>query len=466
MSGLSLLDLFCGGGGSSYGASLVPGVTVRMAANHWATAIDVHQLNHPNADHDCADISQVDPRRYPACDLLWASPSCTKHSVAQGKARAESSQDVDAERSRATMWDVQRFTEYHRYRFIFVENVVEVRRWSGFRGWKISMEDTGYCLHEVFLNAAFAGQLGPAAAQWRDRWFCLAHPKGTPCPDTQRWTCPTAWCDSCEASRDTYQAWKNPEKQAGKYRAQYVYRCRTCNGVTEPLTRPASDIINWSDLGTRIGDRKRPLAEKTLNRIRIGLDRYGSALVPVEGRDGKIPLSLNTPMRTCTTRNETGLLVPAGGTWNDTAYPVDRPTRTVTTRETTGLVVPPFIAELRGGNSTVRPVAQPLATVTASGNHHGLVVPYYSTGVARPTSDPLRTVTTVDTAALVRAQTAVDDCLFRMLSPQEYASAMAFPEHYEWMADSLSKRLRVRLAGNAVPPNMARDLVACAIETI
>lgn len=188
---LNLTDLFCGGGGSSYGASLVPGVSVRMAANHWPVAIDVHQLNHQDTDHDCADLSQVDPRRYPRTDLLWASPSCTKHSVAQGKARSESAQDVDAERSRATMWDVQRFTEHHQYRFVFVENVVEVRQWSGFRGWKISMEDTGYCLHEVFLNAAFAGQLGPAAAQWRDRWFCLAHPKGTPCPDTDRWTSPS-----------------------------------------------------------------------------------------------------------------------------------------------------------------------------------------------------------------------------------------------------------------------------------
>ncbi|MFC8077530.1 DNA cytosine methyltransferase [Streptomyces sp. NPDC057307] len=433
---LTLTDLFCGGGGSSHGASLVPGVTVKMAANHWPVAIDVHQLNHSDADHDCADLSQVDPRRYPKTDLLWGSPSCTKHSVAQGKARAESSQDVDAERSRATMWDIQRFTEYHQYRFVFVENVVEVRKWAGFRGWKVSMEDTGYCLHEVFLNAAFAGQLGPAAAQWRDRWFCLAHPKGTPCPDTERWTSPTAWCSNCEAVGETFQAWKNPEKRAGKYRQQYVYRCRACSSVAEPLTRPASEIIDWSDLGNRIGDRKRPLADKTMHRIKLGLEKYGHALIPVEGRDAKQPFGIDRPMRTCTTRNETGLLVP------------------------------PFIAELRGGGSTTRPVSDPLATVTASGNHHGLVIPYYSTGVARPTTEPLRTVTTIDTAALVRAQASAEDCLFRMLSPKEYAAAMAFPDDYQWNEDTLSKRLRVRLAGNAVPPNMARDLVGCAVETI
>ncbi|MFF8809144.1 hypothetical protein [Streptomyces omiyaensis] len=55
----------------------------------------------------------------------------------------------------------------------------------------------------------------------------------------------------------------------------------------------------------------------------------------------------------------------------------------MTTRETTGVVVPPFVAELRGGGSKHRPVSDPPATVCASGNHHGLVVPYHSTGVAR-----------------------------------------------------------------------------------
>jgi len=32
-----------------------------------------------------------------------------------------------------------------------------------------------------------------------------------------------------------------------------------------------------------------------------------------------------------------------------------------------------FIAELRGGHSDHRPISDPLATVTASGNHHMLV---------------------------------------------------------------------------------------------
>ncbi|MEU1228003.1 hypothetical protein [Streptomyces sp. NPDC005828] len=62
----------------------------------------------------------------------------------------------------------------------------------------------------------------------------------------------------------------------------------------------------------RIGDRARPLAEKTMARTRSGLEKYGTALVPVEGGDRKQPFGVDRPMRTCTGRNETGLPSQAG----------------------------------------------------------------------------------------------------------------------------------------------------------
>ena len=48
---LTLTDLFCGAGGSSTGAIQVPGVTVRVASNHWKLAVDTHNTNHPDAAH-------------------------------------------------------------------------------------------------------------------------------------------------------------------------------------------------------------------------------------------------------------------------------------------------------------------------------------------------------------------------------------------------------------------------------
>ena len=75
MNAPTCTDLFCGAGGSSLGAEAA-GMQLVMAANHWETAIEVHQHHFPDAGHDCADISQVDPRRYPKTDVLLASPEC------------------------------------------------------------------------------------------------------------------------------------------------------------------------------------------------------------------------------------------------------------------------------------------------------------------------------------------------------------------------------------------------------
>jgi hypothetical protein len=113
--------------------------------NHWKLAVETHNTNFPNADHDCADISASDPRRYPSTDILITSPECTTHSPAGGNKHRKSAQsdlflptelDPATQRSRATMWDVVRFTEYHQYRAIIVENVVEVvRTWPLFWTW-------------------------------------------------------------------------------------------------------------------------------------------------------------------------------------------------------------------------------------------------------------------------------------------------------------------------------------------
>ena len=85
-SELTITDMFCGAGGSSIGAEAAGG-TLAMAANYWQLAVDVHNANFPNAAHDCAEIDQVAPRRYPHTDILIASPSCVNHSLAKGVRR-------------------------------------------------------------------------------------------------------------------------------------------------------------------------------------------------------------------------------------------------------------------------------------------------------------------------------------------------------------------------------------------
>lgn len=69
---LTATDQFCGAGGSTSGAKK-GGVEVKMALNHWQLAIETHNTNHPEVDHDCTDIQACDPRRYPSTDILITS---------------------------------------------------------------------------------------------------------------------------------------------------------------------------------------------------------------------------------------------------------------------------------------------------------------------------------------------------------------------------------------------------------
>ncbi|UJL29957.1 DNA cytosine methyltransferase [Mycolicibacterium vanbaalenii] len=510
---LTLTDLFCGAGGSSTGAIAVPGVSVRIASNHWDLAVETHNTNHPDADHLCADLSQISPRSFPRTDILWASPECTNHSVARGRKRDgaqpdlfdEMLPDAAAERSRATMWDVPRFAEHHRYSAVIVENVVDAWHWEPFRAWLMAMDSLGYEHHVVFLNSMHAQTFGPGAPQSRDRMYVVFWRKGNPMPDFVRATSPAAVCPECGEVRARQVFKRHDRAPWGRYRSQYVFRCpnvKCRNQVVEPSFRPAAEIIDWSLLGQRIGDRTKPLAEKTLARIRAGIERYWAPmLVPVEGRDGKQAVPVDHPARTMTTRNETGMAFLTQ--FRDRVRNIDPHAEPLTTvvadGANHGLVRPAFIAELRGGGSKHRPVSDPLCTVVANGNHHGLVTTYYGNGGVRPTGDALATVTATERhALLMRNNTArgdqgqmstptsepartitttghqslltadrptidVDDVLFRMLEPREIAAAMDFPPEYVMLGN---RREQVRLAGNAVTPPAARDLVGIVAESL
>ncbi|MCA1191696.1 DNA cytosine methyltransferase [Saccharopolyspora sp. 6V] len=470
---LTITDLFCGAGGSSQGAHEVDGVQVVMAANHWSLAIDTHQANYPDVGHDCADISQVDPRRYPRSSILWASPECTNHSVAKGVKRAQPTlwdkPDPAAERSRATMWDVVRFAEHHRYESIIVENVVDAARWELWSAWLSAMTSLGYEHRTVFLNSMHAPtQKAPRAPQSRDRLYIVFWRKGNKAPNVE--PRPLAWCEQCSTDVQAMQVFKRTERW-GRYRSQYVYRCPTprCHIVVEPYVSPASAAIDWSLAGERIGERAVPLKPATMRRIQTGLAKFATMpqlvpaggtwnlstspidepmrarttreteglLVPVEGRDGKEARLTSAPIRTQTTRNETALVVPYYRT--GTAQLSNRPLPTMTTHDRVGLA---FVAELRGGGSTARHVSEPLATVTASGNHHMLV---------RDVIEPPRPAPTVE------------DCTFRMLTPSEIQNAMAFGDSYKLLG---TKREKVKLLGNAVTPPAAEFLIRAVRDSL
>jgi DNA (cytosine-5)-methyltransferase 1 len=162
------------------------------------------------------------------------------------------------------------------------------------------------------------------------------------------------------------------------------------------------------------------------------------------------------------------------------------------------------MVEMRGGSSDARQVTAPTATVTASGNHlflgsppplvmrnnnprgslapmstpaaepfrtftaegrQSLMLPYYTTGTARPATEPMGTVSTVDRYGLLRpcGDIDIENVRFRMLEPHEIGDAMAFTDGYTVLGN---KRQKVRQYGNAVTPPAAEVLGKALIEAI
>lgn len=449
---LTCTDQFCGAGGSSIGATAAD-IELKLAMNHWQLAIDTHNSNFPNALHDCADMSATNPRRYPSTDILITSPECTNHSLAKGKKRKSSPQlsmfgkatvDPSEERSRATMWDVPRFAEVHGYNIIIVENVVDARHWRMWDAWLHAMDSLDYNHKVVYFNSMFAHP----TPQSRDRMYVAFWRKGNKAPNLEFY--PKAFCARCGHDIEAVQVWKKREKPWGKYRAQYFYACPSCAQQVEPYYFCAANAIDWTIPAPRIGDRSKPLKEKTLARIEVGLKKFARPFLwdtVHTGRDGRhqdMVWPMDGPGRTQLGIPTHGMVIPpftveTGYTHagDNRSYPIDGALNTQSTRQTLGLVVPPYIVTLHGqsnvaslgdalptqlsnvhhgiavppylvdlrGENSPKAMEDVLSTVCATGNHHGVVMPfltsYYGTNEGSEINEAVPTVTTVDKHALV-----------------------------------------------------------------
>lgn len=331
---LRAADLFCGAGGSTTGAEASGRVKVVLAVNHWRTAIYSHRANHPSTRHICARIDDIDPRHddLPRFDLLMASPECTHHSIARGGRPVE-------DQKRATPWHVCVWAEARRPKWIVVENVREFRDWGPthngrpiasrkgetFNAWLDAIRSLGYSVEHRLLNAADYGE-----ATKRIRLFVVAR-RG---PGAIRWPEPT---------------------HAGKWRA-------------------AAEIIDWYRPCPSIFGRKRPLADKTLRRIELGLRKFvGSAAEP--------------------------FVVKLWG--RSTVGPISDPLNTVTGSPGNFAIAAPFQFKAIGRNpGATKSIEDPVPTIVAARENHSIVVPYvlppegfYRGNPPRDPEEPLTTIT-------------------------------------------------------------------------
>lgn len=220
----------------------------------------------------------------------------------------------------------------------------------------------------------------------------------------------------------------------------------------------------------RISDQ---LATVVADGANHGLVASPGLLVPVEGRDGKAPASILGPARTQTTRNETGVALPPfmvelRGGGSDARSITDSAATVTASGNHLGMALPPLV--MRNNNSTgsgaamSTPAAEPMRTLTTAG-HQSLLLPYYSTGTARPVAEPMGALSTRDRFGLASCCLGIDinQVRFRMLDPAEIARAMAFIPGYIVLGN---KREQVHQLGNAVTPPAAEVLVKALYEAI
>ena len=442
--GPTATDGFCGAGGSTQGLYLA-GFSPSLALNHSQIAIDTHSANFPDTEHICADISNYDMRRLKKTDVAWFSPICTEISPAGRRKRIREQLELleygpirkeTFERTRTTFHDVIRATEVHRYKIVMVENVVEVATdWELFDWWLSGMLLLGYKVQFVCVSAAhIRGEDNDPAAQYRCRLVMVFRQEGIRKPDLE--PRPQAWCESCGKDVRAKQIWRPHMKlrrKIGKYGQQYDYRCpnSACrHQIVEPYVIGAETVIDWSDPGVLIGERHlhpglAPLVPNTRRKIALGLQMYG-------GHDGA--------------------------------------------------EAAPFITVLRN-HSTVSGMAEPLSTISAGGNHHGLtippgatlpvtsagihralVIPYRKGAKPHPVTEPISTLTTHDQHGLLTSMAAeIDQCHYRTILPREQLRAQRFPDSYIVHGNRGEQTMQ---AGNAVPVNVAQWIGSQVIKVL
>lgn len=519
------VDLFAGGGGASEAVKQALGIDPALAYNHDEWAIGMHAANHAMTEHHREDIWHANPVTDVAGRRVgWfhASPDCTHFSQAKGGQPRN-------RKIRALTWVVLKWVGQLAAadarngtntmpRILSLENVWQILTWGPLvakrdkttgrvlkmdgtvasRGERVPLE-----LQQLVPDKRHAGRTWAqfvAALQalgyvveWRklvasdygagtsrERLFLIARRDGKPIV----WPAPTH----------------------GK-----------APGLKPMMT--AAECIDFTDIGTSIFNRPKPLADATLRRLAGGLVR--NVLEAEEpffltefanvGRGGRT-WSGAKPLPTQCANVKGGhfaiaapALVKFKG--NSIGHPITDPVPTITAGGACArpagaahslAVMTAHMVTLRQHMAGASPFA-PLSTITAGGQHHGVVltevapadvdltaeqqagaikvaaflVNYYGNGTSMTVRDPLDTVTTRDRIALVTVVLdgetyVIVDIFLRMLRPRELFLAQGFPAGYVIDRTADGRRITisaaVRMVGNSVSPPPLRALIEANLD--
>lgn len=419
-----IIDLFCGAGGTTTGfvqAKAEGSAIAKVIAcvNHDHKAIKSHWENHPDVKHFEEDIRTLDLTEltdlvnsygilYPrAKTILWASLECTNFSKAKG------GQPRDAD-SRTLADHLGRYITALSPDYVQIENVVEFRSWgpldangkpvsrkngSDYMRWRKEICSMGYRDDWKELNSADFG-----AYTSRNRLFgCFA-----------KYDLPIIW----PLPTHTKKA-KSDKKQSAMFGDQLL-----------APWKPVKDVLDFSDEGISIFGRKKPLSDKTLERIYAGLLKYvamgDTSFITkyFSGMPQHKNIYIDGPAGTITTVDGQALIQPicllkynsTDKNGKHTPPSINEPSPVVSCQGRLGVIQGEFIVQRNSGEpkSKLVDVDGPARTITGTGGNQDLVQPeflmhYYSGGGQTSSVDtPHPVVTTRDGDALVQPKFLVN----------------------------------------------------------
>lgn len=372
---VTILDLFCGAGGSTTGAHLSGVAKVVACINHDPLAIRSHAANYPACKHYTEDIRLFDEKLLPKVDIITMSAECTHFSIAKGG----ESRDAD---SRTLSEELFRYIQHCNPSIVIVENVKEFMTWSPL-------------VQKVDKNGNHVFKAN-------------GEPYMVPDTDSQKLGCQyKQWVATIKAMGYEFQSRVLNSADFGAYtsrsrffgifvkRGMKIKFPMPTHAKNPPVGSPiqkwkaVKDLLDFEDKGQSIFDRKKPLQETTLTRIFAGLQKF----VPQSAKEWILKFLSNSPL-TGTNRGAT----------------VEEPLHTITTQGRMGLASIKFIDGYKTSDYAVSSVENPLPTLDTLCNK-GLVTTEMSAafldkyyGISNPQSveKPCDTITTVDRFSLVQ----------------------------------------------------------------
>ncbi|MGO4748684.1 DNA cytosine methyltransferase, partial [Streptomyces sp. 2MCAF27] len=418
-----------------------------------------------------------------------------------------------SERDRATACCVLQYAAKHHPRLILVECTTQLTSWgpalpgrqkvgdgSTYRWWLNQFDLLGYRHKVLYLNSQFFG-----VPQSRDRGYWVFVDKSLPMPDLEHR--PVSRCGRCDKDVAAVWTWKTgiPATGTVMYGKQYEYRCPSCRRPVVPPMTPSLAALDLTDLGTRIGDKPvktfkdgfvGPLARSSMARAERCRQRFAdfpAILMPAKGVHGSERLLLQ-PMATQTSQQETailstgpvvqplwaqdaadGLATPtmalAVDNFQGAARGAGEPLPTQVGSETLALLSSGVIPYRKNTLPTLYSEAMPTftseqipAVLTAAGwyKQNG---PTGNETASHPVTDPLGTLTSRDTTALLMAQwqaslaeLPLEDCFYRMMAAHEIGRGCGFDVDFNDYRGTFtvwgSARNQVDGFGNAVSPQV------------